>query len=133
MTLDSTELPAPPGDGQPDNPASNPPGGLASRDWKPPRWWTVPLPCLLTLPVAAWCVLIAALSNLCFDTCEPTQGLVTPVGVTEFFLGAATVVLLIVGLAVRTWRRTLRLALWITCGLACLGAGYLLTWASTHP
>jgi hypothetical protein len=133
MTLDSTELPAPPSDGQPDRPAGNPSGGLASPDWRPPRWWTVPLPCLLALPVAAWCVLIAAIANLCFDTCEPTQGLVTPVGVTEFFLAAATVLLLIVGLAVRTWRRTLRLALWITCGLSCLGAVYLLTWSSTHP
>jgi hypothetical protein len=129
MTLDSTELPAPPSGGTPDIPASGP----ASQDRKPPRWWTLPLPCLLTLPVAAWAVLIAAIANLCFDTCEPAPGLITPVGFSEFFLAAATVILLITGLAVRTWRRTLRLALWITCGLACLGAVYLFAWSSTHP
>lgn len=106
---------------------------FADPDRQPPRWWTLPLPCLLTLPVAAWSLLIVAVSNLCFDTCEGPQGLVTPVGVTEIFLAVTTVVVLVVGLAVRTWRRTMRLVLWIVCGLAFLGGGYLLAWSNTHP
>ncbi|HXS62005.1 MAG TPA: hypothetical protein VN767_03975 [Streptosporangiaceae bacterium] len=133
MTLDSTRLPAPLSGGAPDNPAGNRPADGTGPRREPPRWWTLPIPLLLTLPVAAWCVLITAIANLCFDYCDPPGGLVTPVGVTELFLAVAAIVLLIVGLAVRIWRRALRLALWIACTLSCLGAIYQLTWSSSHP
>jgi hypothetical protein len=101
-----------------------------------PRWWTLLVPCLLTLPVAGWCVLIMVLSGLegCFDTCMPGIPLITPVGLAEFFLAAASVVMLIVGLAVPAWRRkTLRRVMWAGCALAWLGGGYVAAWSSTHP
>lgn len=93
------------------------------------------MPCLLTLPVSAWCVLVAALSGLfsCFDTCMPTTPLITPIGVAEFILAAAAVVTLIAGLAWPAGRRALRRVLWTGCLLAWLGGGYLYAWASTHP
>jgi len=102
---------------------------------EPPRWWTLPAPCLLTLPVSAWSVVMAALSGLlrCFDTCMPTTPLITPIGVAEFILAAAAVVTLITGLALSAWRRALRRVLWIGCVLAWLGGGYLYAWNSTHP
>ncbi len=102
---------------------------------EPPRWWTLILPCLLTLPVSAWCVLIAALASLyrCFDTCMPSDGLLTAVGGAEFILGAITVVTLIAGLALAARRRALRRVIWIACVLACLGGGLVYAWASASP
>ena len=101
----------------------------------PPRWWTLTVPCLLTLPVAAWCVFIAALAGIygCFDTCVPGNGLYTAVGGTEFILGATTVAALMTGLARPAWRRVLRWVIWIACALAWLGGGVMWAWASAHP
>jgi hypothetical protein len=100
-----------------------------------PRWWTLPVPVLLTLPISAWCVLIAAISGLfgCFDSCMTTSALLTPVAVAEFIVALAAVVTLITGLAVPTWRRALRRVLWIACALAWLGGAYVYAWASTQP
>lgn len=115
-------------------PDSRPAEGTRPRR-KPPRWWTLALPCLLTLPVSAWSFLIAAISGLesCFDTCMPTIPLITPIGFAELILAVGAIVTLIAGLALPTWRRALRRVLWTGCALAWLGGGYLYAWASTHP
>jgi hypothetical protein len=141
MTLDSTPLPTPSSSDKPDDPGgTSPPAGPWSpagtgSSRNPPRWWTLPIPVLLMLPAAAWSLLFAAVSGLmgCFDSCMPTAPLATPIGIADFFLALASVIALIVGLAVRTSRRGLRLALWIACVLAWTGAAYLFTWASNHP
>src|SRR5579863_36136 len=90
-------------------------------DRTPPRWWTLRLPGLLTLPAAAGSVVVAVVSNLCLKACETSRGLGTPIAAAEFLLAMAATVLLIAGLAVPGWRHGLRRTLWITCGLACLG------------
>lgn len=102
---------------------------------EPPRWWTLTVPCLLTLPVAGWCVLITAITGMlrCVDTCGPSDGLVNAVGGAEFFLGAAMVVTLIVSLSLPASRRVLRWVIWIACVLAWLGGGLVYDWASTNP
>ncbi|HET7013327.1 MAG TPA: hypothetical protein VFI65_05435 [Streptosporangiaceae bacterium] len=102
---------------------------------EPPRWWTLPIPSLLTLPVAGWCAFYAAISELmrCFDTCMPGIPLIGPIGTAEFFFAVGTIVMLIVGLVSPSRRRGQRDNLWIVCVLAWLGAGYLLAWSSTHP
>ncbi len=115
---------------------SRPPDGTStSAGREPPRWWTLIPPCLLTLPVAAWCVLLAALTGLlgCFDTCMPTDAMLNPIAGAEFLLAAATLAALIAGLARPAWRRALRRVLWIACGLACLGAGLVYAQASATP
>ena len=115
-------------------PASPPTDGTgAARE--PPRWWTLPAPFLLTLPVAAWSVLIATVSGLfsCFDTCMPSNALITPIGVAELILATAAVVTLTAGLARPEWRLAMRRVLWTGCALAWLGGGYLYAWANAHP
>jgi hypothetical protein len=110
----------------------------------PPRWWTLPVPCLLTLPVVAWCVQIVLLVDAlsCFDTCMPEDGLLNATGVTELILALATVVTLIAGLALPAWRRALLWVIWIACALAWLGGAVvyartgafpLANWADAHP
>ena len=93
------------------------------------------MPCLLTLPVAGWSVLLAIVAGTlgCFDSCTPGTGLITAIGVTEFILAAAMVVLLIAGLALPAVRLVLRRVSWIGCLLAYLCLGGLYGWLATHP
>jgi hypothetical protein len=107
----------------------------ALTDAGPPRWWTLIVPCLLTLPVSAWCVLVAVFANIlrCFDTCGPSVAPYTAIGVAEFILAAITVGTLIAGLAMAKSRRLLRRVLWAGCLLAWAGFGALYLWAQTHP
>jgi hypothetical protein len=133
MTSNRASFPATSADaGRGDRAGSGLSGGAGqNRSW--PRWWTLPPPVLLTLPAAAWCVLVSALASLCFDTCGSRPPTLNPIGITEFFLGVASVVTLIVGLFVPAWRRVLRWVLWATCVLAWAGGAYLWHWASTTP
>jgi hypothetical protein len=93
------------------------------------------VPCLLTLPVSAWCVLVAAIAGLygCFDTCGPSDSLLNPIAGAEFILGATTFGTLVAGLAVPEWRRSLRRVLWMVCLLAWLGGGLAYYSASRTP
>ncbi len=102
---------------------------------EPPQSWTLIVPCLLTLPVSGWCVLITVLTGMlgCVDTCESASSMLNTVGGAEVILGAATVVTLVVGLASPASRRVLRWVIWIACVLAWLGGGWMYMWASAHP
>lgn len=93
------------------------------------------MPCLLTLPVSAWCVLVAVVANVlrCFDTCGPSVALYTAIGVAELILAAIAVGTLIAGLAMPKSRRVLRRVLWTDCLLAWAGLGALYVWAQTQP
>ena len=134
MTLDSTENP-PPSDGLPKYPGSNPLAGPAVQGREPPHWWTLLIPSLLTLPVAAWCAFVAAISEVmgCFDSCMPGIPLIGPIGTVDFFIAMGAIVMPIAGLASPRRRRGLRDNLWIVCVLTWLGAAYLIAWSSSHP
>jgi len=103
--------------------AGTPAGGShASR--KPPGWWIVVVPCLLTVPEVGINILQGFAISLgnCFDTCnDPYVHRVTTIAEAEFFLGLATVVLLIAGLSKPSWRWVLGASSWTACLLAYLG------------
>lgn len=98
---------------------------------KPPRWWFVVVPSLLTLPAAGFGLLVNAAAAMvsCFDTCVASAGWLssrageTTLVIAEFILGAAAVVILIVGLLVPQRRRVLGLTGWAACLLAYAGVG----------
>jgi hypothetical protein len=112
--------------------------GRAGR--KPPRRWLVValtlVPCLLTLPVAAFGVLLSALVGIttCFDTCgqnhgwfQSSAGTATMFAV-ELLLGLTAFVILIAGLVARRRRRVLRRAGWVVF-LLSFAAAALLVWS----
>ena len=102
---------------------------------RPPRWWTLPWPFLLTFPVAAWYLLVAAISSLysCFDSCTPGIPLLGPIAFGEFFLLADSFITLVVALVRPDRRWDLRRRLWVVCALALLGGGYVYAGASSTP
>jgi len=132
MTSDNTGLaPAGHADLSLATPPAGPPADSISALPQPPRWWTLIPPCLLTLPAAAWCVLLAAITSMlrCFDTCVPSNGALNAIAVAEFIVAVTTVVSLVTGLAYPRRRRAARLVSWIGCALACLGDALVYTWA----
>jgi hypothetical protein len=106
---------------------------------KLPRWLAIVLlvvPCLLTLPVAGYGVLIGLYLavSACFDTCGNYIGLdnsssgVGAVIVAELIAGIAALAILVTGLVLPRHRRAVGIAGWIVFLLSCTGLG-LLAWS----
>ncbi len=115
--------------------------GRAGRAGRKPlrRWLVVVLtvvPCLLTLPVAAFGVLLSALVGItaCFDTCGQDHGWfqssagTATIFAVELLLGLTAFAILIAGLVASRRRRALRRAGWIVFLLSC-SAVALLVWS----
>jgi hypothetical protein len=100
---------------------------------EPPRWWTLVLPCLLTLPASAWGLLLGAVAGISSTAGGPDPGPMPAIGVAEFIVGVFAIGTLIASLAWGAGRRTLRWVLWIACLLACVGLGVMYAWAAGHP
>jgi hypothetical protein len=100
---------------------------------EPPRWWTVPLPCLLTLLVSAWGLSLGAVADISSTAGGPPAGPLPAIGVAEFIAGVISIGMLITGLAWRAGRRMLRRVLWTACLLAWLGLGVMYAWTAAHP
>jgi hypothetical protein len=93
------------------------------------------VPCVLTLPVAAYGVLLSFLIGAfaCFDTCGSNQGQffqssagAVTVLVAELILGLTAFATLIAGLLAEPRRRLLGRVSWVLLLLSCAGAGLLL-------
>lgn len=115
---------------------ADPPGSGSAADTRAggePRWWTVVVPCLLTLPASAWGLLLGAIAGISSTAGGPDPGPVPAIGVAEFIVGVGTIGTLIAGLAWQAGRRMLRRVLWIACLLACTGLGVMYAWTAAHP
>ena len=86
---------------------ADPPGSgsaAGTRAGAEPRWWTVVVPCLLTLPASAWCLLLGVIAGISSTAGGPGPGPMPAIGVAEFIVGVGTIGTLIAGLAWRAGR-----------------------------